>query len=81
MYAIRSYYAGGIGGLLLNVIMVWIGFKAGQNAYSNGISDGVLAINTLVPALFSIICAVLLFKYPLSKEKMKEIGREIGTEK
>jgi len=73
--------AGGIGGLLLNVIMIWIGFKAGQSAYSNGVADGVLAINTLVPALFSIICAVLLFYYPLSKAKMKEIGEEIGSQK
>lgn len=81
VYAIYSFarkvgqaFAGGLGGYALSII----GYNSSVATQTQEVKDGIYMLATLVPAIFYfIIVLVLIFFYPLSKERTKQLAIEL----
>jgi len=71
--------AGGIGIGLLNLALVIVGFVPGASTQTAAAGEGVKFIMTIGCAVLALVVVVLMIFYPLSKAKMKEIAKEIGS--
>ncbi len=65
--------AGGIGG----VAIAAVGYDATVGTQSQDVLDGIYMLGTLVPGIFYAIIAVVLFIYPLSKQKTIQLGKDL----
>ena len=67
--------AGGIGG----VAIAAVGYDATVGTQSQDVLDGIYMLGTLVPGIFYAIIAVVLFIYPLSKQKTIQLGKDLAA--
>ena len=67
--------AGGIGG----VAIAAVGYDATVGTQSQDVLDGIYMLGTLVPGIFYAIIAVVLFMYPLSKQKTIQLGKDLAA--
>ena len=51
------------------------------NAYSETAQDAILWFTCIIPAILLIIVGFLIYKYPLTDEKLDQINKEIETRK
>ena len=65
--------AGGIGG----VAIAAVGYDAAVGTQSQDVLDGIYMLGTLVPGIFYAIIAVVLFMYPLNKQKTIQLGKDL----
>ena len=65
--------AGGIGG----VAIAAVGYDAALGQQPQEVLDGIYMLGTLVPGIFYAIIAVVLFIYPLSKQKTIQLGKDL----
>ena len=65
--------AGGIGGVAISMV----GYDATVGTQSQDVLDGIYMLGTLVPGIFYAIIAVVLFIYPLSKQKTIQLGKDL----
>ena len=65
--------AGGIGGVAISMV----GYDATVGTQSQDVLDGIYMLGTLVPGIFYGIIAVVLFIYPLSKQKTIQLGKDL----
>lgn len=70
--------AGGIGAALLNFLLIGVAFNPELTEQTAETADGVKMILSIGPAILAVIIVVLMFFYPLTKKKMKEIQVMIG---
>ena len=66
--------AGGIGG----VAIAAVGYDATVGTQSQDVLDGIYMLGTLVPGIFYALIAVVLFIYPLSKQKTIQLGKDLA---
>ena len=67
--------AGGIGGVAISMV----GYDATVGTQSQDVLDGIYMLGTLVPGIFYAIIAVVLFMYPLSKQKTIQLGKDLAA--
>ena len=67
--------AGGIGG----VAIAAVGYDAALGQQPQEVLDGIYMLGTLVPGIFYAIIAVVLFIYPLSKQKTIQLGKDLAA--
>lgn len=72
--------AGGIGAALMNFLLIAVGFNKDLATQTAEAADGVKMILSFGPAILAAAVVVLMFFYPLSKAKMKEIQSELGRD-
>ena len=69
-----------IAGFLAGQLLAYFGFIANQ-AQSRDALWGILLMFSIIPAVFAVVKAVALFLYPLNREKILEIERELARRK
>ena len=67
--------AGGIGGVAISMV----GYDAALGQQPQEVLDGIYMLGTLVPGIFYAIIAVVLFIYPLSKQKTIQLGKDLAA--
>lgn len=70
--------AGGIGGGLLNFLLIAFNFNPKIHEQTAEAANGVKMILSLLPAAGAALIIVLMFFYPLTKSKMREIQAQLG---
>ncbi|MCT4685888.1 MFS transporter [Vallitalea sp.] len=71
--------AGGIGGALINFLLAIIGFVPAAEIQTAAASNGVKLLISIIPAVSGLIVAIIImWKYPLTKEKMNDIQKKLG---
>ncbi len=65
-----------IGGGLVGFMLAFYGYTAGQSQLQST-TDGIALCFTILPALFSIVVALIMRKYVLTPTKVNEIQREL----
>ncbi len=69
--------AGGIGG----VAIAAVGYNATLGTQPQEVLDGIYMLGTLVPGVLYGIIAVVLFMYPLNKQKTIELSKELEAKR
>ena len=69
--------AGGIGG----VAIAAVGYNATLGAQPQEVLDGIYMLGTLVPGILYGIVAVVLFLYPLNKQKTIDLSKELEVKR
>ena len=69
--------AGGIGG----VAIAAVGYNATLGAQPQEVLDGIYMLGTLVPGIFYGIVAVVLFLYPLNKQKTIQLSQDLAAKR
>lgn len=65
-----------IGGAITGWVLGWYGFEANV-AQSEESLTGIVMIMSFLPALFGIMCVVIMARYPLNNRRMGEIERDL----
>src|SRR5690625_6644432 len=68
-----------IGGAITGWVLGWYGFEANV-AQSEESLTGIVMIMSFLPALFGIMCVVIMARYPLNNRRMGEIERDLRSE-
>lgn len=69
--------AGGVGG----VAIAAVGYDAALGQQPQEVLDGIYMLGTLVPGIFYGIIAVLLFMYPLNKQKTIQLSKDVEAKR
>jgi GPH family glycoside/pentoside/hexuronide:cation symporter len=69
-----SMIAGFLGGQLL----AWFGFVANQEQSEKSIG-GIMLMFSIIPALFAVCKGIALWIYPLNRQKVLEIEKELSA--
>ena len=69
-----SVIAGFLGGKMLD----WFGYVANQDQSSMA-TLGIMLIFSIVPAFFAVCKGIALWIYPLNRQKVLEVERELAT--
>ena len=69
--------AGGIGG----VAIAAVGYNATLGTQPQEVLDGIYMLGTLVPGILYGVIAVVLFMYPLNKQKTIELSKELEAKR
>ena len=69
--------AGGIGG----VAIAAVGYNATLGAQPQEVLDGIYMLGTLVPGILYGIVAVVLFLYPLNKQKTIQLSQDLAAKR
>ena len=72
-------FGGGIAGAIIGLILGFFHYN-GQDAVSiKGAIPGIIMLMSWVPAIVTVIAAILMNWYPLSQTKISEITKELDT--
>lgn len=66
-----------IGGAVSLWVLAWFGYVANQPQSAEAIS-GIRICISIVPGIMALMCASVLFFYPLTEKKLKELNIEIN---
>ena len=69
--------AGGIGGVAISMV----GYDATLGTQPQEVLDGIYMLGTLVPGILYAIIAVLLFMYPLNKQKTIQLSKDLEAKR
>lgn len=65
-----------LGGAITGWVLSGYGFKSGVDQTTESL-DGILMLVSIIPAIFGLACFVIMFFYPLTNQKMKEIEADL----
>ena len=74
-------FGGGMAGVAMMFVLRLQGYFGEATEQSAKALNGIRLINSFVPVIFIIIAIVVIFMYPLTTEKMKEIETELKSRK
>ena len=66
-----------LGGVIPGLVLAWVGFNAGNHAQTPLAEQGIVWLETAIPAILMIAAAVVIGRYELSDERMDRINSEI----
>ncbi len=69
--------AGGIGG----VAIAAVGYDATVGTQPQEVLDGIYMLGTLVPGMLYAMVALVLFMYPLNKQKTIQLGKDLEAKR
>ncbi|MEZ4644487.1 MAG: MFS transporter [Chloroflexota bacterium] len=68
--------ANGVGGALAGYMLAWVGYQP-NTVQTPQTLTGILALVSLVPAIFSFLALLVMYFYPLTEAKFEEIMVEL----
>ena len=68
-----------LGGVIPGLVLSWVGFKAASQNQTPLAEQGILWLVTIIPALLFVLAIVIISKYELDDNKMKEIIQAIES--
>jgi len=72
-------FGGGIAGAIIGLVLGAFHYS-GQDAIAiDGAIPGIIMLMSWIPAIITVVAAVLMFLYPLTQKKLDEITSELNT--
>jgi GPH family glycoside/pentoside/hexuronide:cation symporter len=75
-------FGGGVAGIAMMQVLKIQGYVGKDAAVQSAQAlNGIRLINSFVPVIFIVLAILIIFLYPLTTEKMKEVESELKTRK
>ncbi len=72
-------FGGGIAGGIIGLVLGYFGYNGFDSESIRGAVPGIIMLMSWVPAIITVIAAVLMLFYPLNQNKLDEITTELNS--
>ncbi|MEX1384067.1 MFS transporter [Lutibacter sp.] len=72
-------FGGGIAGAIIGLVLGAFHYSGQDAGAIDGAIPGIIMLMSWIPALITLVAAVLMFLYPLTQKKLDEITLELNT--
>jgi len=72
-------FGGGIAGAIIGLVLGAFHYSGQDATAIDGAIPGIIMLMSWIPAIITVVAAVLMFLYPLTQKKLDEITSELNT--
>lgn len=72
-------FGGGIAGGIIGLVLTYFGYNGFDSESIKGAVPGIIMLMSWIPAIITVIAAVLMLLYPLNQNKLNEITTELNS--